>query len=353
MSMYAIETNDLYKSYGPIEVLRGLDLQVQQGEVYGLLGPNGAGKSTLIYLLLGFLKPDAGSLQVLGMRDLDAIRGQVGYLPEQLRYHLRFSAREYLYFLGQFSDLDGRDLQRRIDEELEQVGLSNAADRKLATYSKGMLQRFGIAQALLIEPDVLLLDEPTSGLDPAFRYDVLDMLAKVRAHGHTIFICTHHLDVIEHLCDRVGVLSQGKLVAQMDVNYLRGIGASVNIQVSSLSRELQDQLCALSRAVHCSEYVITLRPNTHALQTEVIRILLDAGVTIISLESLERPIEHLYLEAVRAALSGQPLQPMPFQAETPQPEQPAIAPENLPSRDDPLLKELLQQSGSERREDEG
>lgn len=378
--MYAIDVENLAKSYGNIPALRGLSLQVNQGEVYGLLGPNGSGKSTFIYLLLGFLKPSKGHIRVLGSEKPEAVRSRVGYLPEQLRYHLRFTAREYLSYLGHFSDLRGATLRKRIEEGLSQVGLSDVANRKLATFSKGMLQRIGIAQALLVEPDLLLLDEPTSGLDPSFRYDVLDMLVKVRAHGHTILICTHHLDVIEHLCDRVGILAHGKLVSLIEVDQIRGIGASVNIQVNYLPPELKNHLTQLSSAVHCSDYVINLRPNSQILQNEVLRILIDANIAIVSLESLERPIEHLYLEAVRLASSGQtpqslqPKQPdlsaqktseTPSSAQTtsempssqaPMPPQESSLtnepneasqsqiPPSIPSADDPLIKQLLQKS---------
>lgn len=298
---YAIDMSDVYKAYGSLHVLRGLHLQVKQGEVYGILGPNGAGKTTLIHLLLGFLKYTSGSIQMFGSSHLELVRGRIGYLSEQFRYHLRFTAREYLYYMGQFSDVSGPRLQARIEENLLAVGLHEVANRKLQTFTKGMLQRVGIAQALLVEPDLLLLDEPTSGLDPVFRYDVLDMLAKVRMHNTTMLVCTPHLDVIEHLCDRVGILSGGKLVTQAEVDHLRGIGSSVNIQVSYLDPVLQARLSALSSSVHCSDYIITLRPNSQHVQTEVLRLLLDEQVAVLSLESLERPIEHLYLETVRSS----------------------------------------------------
>lgn len=301
---YVIELSDVHKSYGSLHVLQGLHLQVKQGEVYGILGPHGAGKTTLIHLLLGFLKYSSGSIQMFGSSHLELVRGRIGYLSEQFRYHLRFTAREYLYYMGQFSDVSGPRLQARIEENLLAVGLHEVANRKLQTFTKGMLQRIGIAQALVVDPDVLLLDEPTSGLEPVFRYDVLDMLVKVRMHTTTMLICTPHMDVIEHLCDRVGILSGGKLVTQAEVDHLRGIGSSVNMQVSYLDPALQARLSAISSSVHCSEYIITLRPNSQHVQSEVLRMLLDEQVAVLSLESLERPIEHLYLESVRASSHG-------------------------------------------------
>src|SRR6266498_2323946 len=139
--MYAIETENLYKSYDTVHVLKGLNLRVSPGQVYGLLGPNGSGKSTLLHLLLGFLKPSKGTVRLFGEQDLEHVRGRIGYLPERLRYHLRFTGREYLRYLGQFSDLYGPQLNARVEQELGAVGLLAAADWQLATTSRGLLQR--------------------------------------------------------------------------------------------------------------------------------------------------------------------------------------------------------------------
>lgn len=296
--MYAIETENLSKSYDDVPALRGVTLQVAQGEVYGLLGPNGAGKSTLIHVLLGFLKPSAGRVRVLGTSNLEMVHGRVGYLPERLRYHTRYSAREYLRFLGQFSDMEDTTLRERIEEELERVGLGDAADRLLATFSKGMLQRLGVAQALLDDPDLLLIDEPTSGLDPAGQHEVLDLLAEVRSHGHTILLCTHYMDEIEQLCDRVGVLVNGRLAIESEVPKLRAPGTSIAIQVDQLAPELQTRLSSISPAVQCGQHTIILRPNNQPLQVAVIQALLDAGVAILALDPLESPLERIYRQAV-------------------------------------------------------
>ncbi|NTW02105.1 MAG: ABC transporter ATP-binding protein, partial [Oscillochloris sp.] len=188
-----IEIEDLSKSYGSLQVLRGLSLRVAAGEVYGLLGPNGAGKSTLLHLMLGFLKPSSGNLRILGSRSLDGVHAQIGYIPERQRYHTRYTAREYLRFIGEFSGLRGTELSARVDQELRTVGLEDDANRMLSNFSKGMLQRVGVAQALLCDPALLLIDEPTSGLDPSGQREILDLLAAVRDRGHTVFLCTHYL----------------------------------------------------------------------------------------------------------------------------------------------------------------
>lgn len=366
--MYPIEVHNLHKSYGRLKVLRGLSLRVRQGEIYGVLGQNGSGKSTLIHLLMGFLKPLSGTLSVLGTSSPEEAHGQIGYLPEHLRYHLRYSAREYLYFLGQMNDADRKKLHTHINEELARVGLSEVADRKMTTYSKGMLQRVGIAQALLNKPPLLLLDEPATGLDLVSRHELFKSLRNERAHGHTILICTHHIDIVENICDRVGILAGGRLAIELDVHQMRGISTSVNIQVRHLAPPLQEKLRALSSAVHCGNHIITLRPNTSALQEAVLQTLLDAKVAIVALEPLERPLEHVYLEAVRRTSLGEqvvllsfPPEPEPANTEQPHADDTSEPAEEQPTEEleaeaktttkteteetaDTLLRDLLKKS---------
>jgi ABC-2 type transport system ATP-binding protein len=297
--MYAIEIENLHKSYDSLDVLRGLDLRVPAGQVYGLLGPNGAGKSTLIHVLLGFLRPASGQIKIFGQSDLELARGRVGYLPERLRYHLRFSGREYLRYLGKFSDLREPDLSRRVEQELRAVGLLEAADRRLATYSKGMLQRLGIAQALLADPDILLIDEPTSGLDPAGQREMRALLAELRSRNHTIFLTTHQLGEIEQLCDTVGVLFGGKLAAEIDVQWLRVPSSTAVITVGRLPPALAARIERIAPSVRCADREIVLQPNTRALQAQVLRVLLDADVPIIALAPQGRPLEEIYMRIVR------------------------------------------------------
>ncbi|HMQ35048.1 MAG TPA: ABC transporter ATP-binding protein [Chloroflexaceae bacterium] len=306
-----IEIDDLHKSYGDLPVLQGLSLRVAAGEAFGLLGPNGSGKSTLIHLMLGFLRPNSGRIRLLGSPNLDRTRPRVGYIPERQRYHTRYTAREYLRFLGQFSGLGGGALSDRVDAELRAVGLDEAADRSLGTFSKGMLQRLGVAQALLMDPDLLLIDEPTSGLDPAGQREVLELLNEVRVRGHTVFLCTHYLHEVELLCDRVGVLAGGRIATEATVGDLRGVPSSVRIHVGALSPELRAQLADLGPAVHCDAQNVRISPNAPALQEAVLRALLDAGVLILALEPIESPLERLYLQAVRGAppADGQPAPP--------------------------------------------
>ncbi|MEN9937964.1 MAG: hypothetical protein RLZZ387_4543, partial [Chloroflexota bacterium] len=285
--------------------------------------------------LLGFLRPNGGRVRVLGAADPSRVAGRVGYLPERLRYHLRYTGREYLRYLGQFSDMAGPALESRVEEQLHRVGLLDAGDRMLGTYSRGMLQRLGVAQALLHEPALLLFDEPTSGLDPAGQREMLDLLAAMRGSSHTILMTTHYLDEAEQLCDRVGVLFDGRLAAESDAEQLRAPGRSVQIAVAGLTTELAAHLRQIAPAVRCGEASVTINPNTPAIQAAVVRALLDAGVPIISLEPRGRPLEELYMRAIQET-------PGEEQASPPQP----AAPRSVRRRGDTLLRELL------RREDE-
>jgi len=356
VSTDVIEITDLSKSYGSVQVLRGLSLRVAAGEVYGLLGPNGAGKSTLLHLILGFLKPSSGSLRVLGSSNPDSVRPQIGYVPERQRYHTRYTAREYLRFIGEFSGMSGLDLADKVDIELHIVGLMNDADRKMSTFSKGMLQRVGVAQALLCDPALLLIDEPTSGLDPGGQREITDLLTNLRDRGHTVFLCTHYQRDIESLCDRVGVLAGGKLATEAVVRDLRALGDGVLIQVDAISTELRGSLEAIGRGVICDLRTVRIRQNTPQIQAMVLHRLLDAGAAIIALESLESPLEQLYARAVRADTSAhryeyqtnssdRTISPSPMNSPAPVIPPPPVT--RRPNEGDTLLDELLRRGSAQ------
>jgi ABC-2 type transport system ATP-binding protein len=343
-----IEIADLHKGYGDLQVLQGLSLSVGAGEAFGLLGPNGAGKSTLIHLMLGFLRPDRGRIRLFGTANLERARPRIGYVPERQRYHTRYTAREYLRFLGRFSGLDGADLRERVDRELATVGLRGAADRSLGEFSKGMLQRLGVAQALLLDPDLLLIDEPTSGLDPAGQREVIDLLAAVRDRGHTVFLCTHYLHEVDVLCDRVGVLAGGRIAGETPVAELRGVAGSARIQVGGLSLDQRRWIEALGPGIRAEPQSVRITANTAPLQAAVLRGLLDMGVAIIALEPLESPLERLYLQAVQSAAvpgpaaAAAPPNEAPVWAPTfPPPPPAAPPPPRRPGEGDTLLNELL------------
>jgi ABC-2 type transport system ATP-binding protein len=297
----AIEAIGVRKRYGKVPVLDGLDLCVFSGEVFCLLGPNGPGKSTLIHLLLGFIRLDAGQIRVLGQEPGRACR--VGYVPEHVRYHGHFAPREYLRYLGHSADLRGHPLEARIDDVLAMVNLERVADRRLGTFSKGMLQRLGLAQALLPEPDILLVDEPTSGLDPAGQREVLDILLTLRRRGHTILACTRQLSEVELLADRVGVLWSGKLAALARVADLPPTsGVVVKIGSPGLGAADASQLADHGMTVSESGSEITIRGDRQ-LQRFALQRVLDAGLTVAELRPVRAGVEALYLDAIGARVA--------------------------------------------------
>src|SRR5256885_3984611 len=229
--MAAIEILGLEKTYTvgfwrkkPKRALRPLYLKVEEGEIFGFLGPNGAGKTTTLKLLMGLVFPTAGSARILGMEVNDPrMKAQIGFLPEQPYFYDYLTARELLEYYGQLSGVASKERSRKVNEMLERVGLPDAAGTQLRKFSKGMLQRVGIAQAILHDPKVVFFDEPMSGLDPMGRREVRDLMEQLKQEGKTVFFSTHILSDAEALCDRVAIIHQGEL---------RGIGAIADLTSS-------------------------------------------------------------------------------------------------------------------------
>jgi ABC-2 type transport system ATP-binding protein len=229
----AVHTVELAKRYRRTVALRGLSMTVQRGEVFGFLGPNGAGKTTTVKLLLGLARPTGGEAMVLGAPAGDVeTRRRVGYLPELFRFQHWLTAREVLTLHARLLELARRD--RFADDALATVGLAARADDKVATFSKGMQQRLGLAVALLGEPELVVLDEPTSALDPVGRHEVRTIVRSLRERGTTVFLNTHLLEEAEQVCDRVSVIDQGRTIATGTLDELLGARASVRLHVTGL-----------------------------------------------------------------------------------------------------------------------
>jgi ABC-2 type transport system ATP-binding protein len=221
MSRVAIETRGLGKTYRlglrqrVVRALDALDLQVAEGSIYGFVGPNGAGKSTTIRMLVGLASPTSGEASIFGTSIArPEARRALGYLPENPSFHDFLKPLEVLHLMGALSGLAGAHLRSRSEALLAQVGLAHARDLTVRKFSKGMVQRLGIAQALLHEPPLLVLDEPMSGLDPVGRREVRELILGLSRRGMTIFFSTHILSDVESICDRVGMVSRGRLVAE-------------------------------------------------------------------------------------------------------------------------------------------
>ena len=223
----AVDIDSVSRSFGSVKAVDGLSLVLAPGEIVGFLGTNGAGKTTTIKMTLGLLAPTSGTVTVLGGDPSDPrVRAHIGYMPEVATYYPYLDARELLSFYGGICGLDAKTVRRRTDELLDAVGLADAAKRPLKTYSKGMLQRAGIAQALLNDPDLLVLDEPFTGLDPLARIHFRELLLDLKRRGKTVFFSSHELGETELLCDRVAIMKKGHCVYQGPVRDLAGDGAA-------------------------------------------------------------------------------------------------------------------------------
>lgn len=240
----AIDINGLEKIYrssrreGSVHALKPLKLQIARGEVFGLLGPNGAGKTTLVKLLLGITYPSSGSASVVGRPiGSTASKQAVGYLPENHRYPSYLTGAGVLSYFGKLSGLGGSDLNKRIAELLELVNMSKWANVRVRKYSKGMMQRVGLAQALLNDPEVIFLDEPTDGVDPLGRKEIRDLILQLRARGKTIFLNSHLLSEIELISDRVAILNKGELVRIGTVKELTENAHLYRIEVAEEQRD--------------------------------------------------------------------------------------------------------------------
>jgi ABC-2 type transport system ATP-binding protein len=211
--METVEIQEVSKSFGALRAVNGLSLSVRQGEILGFLGTNGAGKTTTIKMLLGFFRPDAGRLSVWGGDPcVPEVRRRIGYMPETAYYYPYLNVRELLALYGGLCGMSKAQIREASERLVARVGLADAGDRLLRHYSKGMLQRAGIAQALLHDPDLLILDEPFTGLDPLARIQFRDLILELKQRGKTIFFSSHELSEAELICDRVAILKQGSLV---------------------------------------------------------------------------------------------------------------------------------------------
>jgi ABC-2 type transport system ATP-binding protein len=238
----AIHTVDLSKRFGKTVALAGLSMTVPRGEIFGFLGPNGAGKTTSVKLLLGLLRPTSGEAWLLGERIGDlGTRRRIGYLPELFRYQAWLDAREVLALHCELAPLPRSTWKEEIKAALETVGLSDRADDRVSTYSKGMQQRLGLAAALLGKPELVFLDEPTSALDPVGRHDVREIIRGLSARGTAVFLNSHLLSEVEQVCDRVAVVDHGRVIASGTMDELLS-GTAVRVRVSGLDEAARARL---------------------------------------------------------------------------------------------------------------
>jgi len=285
----------------PKRALEGLSLEIPAGGVFGLLGPNGAGKSTTLKLLLSLLRPTSGRAEVLGFPAGDIrARQRLGFLPENPTFYDHLSAEEILsYFAGLFG-YHGEDRRRRVAESLALVGLEGDRRRPLRQYSKGMVQRVGLAQSLINDPELVILDEPMSGLDPIGRHEVRDIILRLRSSGRTVLFSSHILSDAEQLCSRIGILAKGRLVAAGTIDELTTrAGLGWEVVVGGMGHSLADRLQPRVRKLTIiadGRYSIEIGPDTRP--EPLIAELAAAGASLVSVTPLRTTLEDVFLERI-------------------------------------------------------
>jgi len=295
----AIETNQLRKVFGDYAAVKGLTLQVLQGEVFGFLGPNGAGKTTSMKMLLGLVAPTSGSGSLLGnnIGNRDAM-SRVGFLPEHFRFQEWLTAGEFLLLNGQLLGMKKDDLKQRMNELLERVGLSDFRHKQLKTFSKGMLQRIGLAQALLNRPALVFLDEPTSGLDPVGRRLVRDVIHEVSKQGTSVFLNSHLLSEIEVTCDRVAFIRHGEVARILDLSSLSADQTSLTIRVVDFSAESLTGLAQWGKDVQVDGELIHMTILNDSVLPEITRYLVAQGAEVYALTPNRMSLEDIFIETV-------------------------------------------------------
>jgi ABC-2 type transport system ATP-binding protein len=281
--------------------VNGLDLKVEQGEIFGFLGPNGAGKTTTIKILLGLIYPTSGTAWLLDREIGDvAVKNEVGFLPEAPYFYEYLTGEEFLRFYGQIFGFGGTTLAKKIDQMLEMVKLTEARRLPLRKFSKGMLQRIGLAQALINDPKVVILDEPMSGLDPIGRRDVRDIILHLKERGKTVFFSTHILPDVEMICDRVGILVKGRLRAVGVVHELVGAGAvtSVEIVVEGLTEAGVQEAERLGGTVIKRGNQVLIKLDDEAKVNHMLDVIRRHAGRLVSLVPHKLSLEDLFLKEV-------------------------------------------------------
>ena len=299
MTSPVVETHGLRKEFGDKVAVAELSLEVRPGEVFGFLGPNGAGKTTSLKMLLGLIRPTAGAARVLGapLGDRRA-RERIGFLPEHFRFQDWLTGRELLEFHGRLFGLPGARRRAQIDELLARVDLLDAAHRRLRDYSKGMLQRIGLAQALLGEPALVFLDEPTSGLDPLGRLLVRDLIAELRERGVAVFLNSHLLGEVEATCDRVAFLKQGRTVHELGLAGAADASLTVELRLGPHGADLLAGLARFGRAAREENGLVRLEVERDETLPELARWLVEQGVALYELRSQRKSLETWFLEVM-------------------------------------------------------
>ncbi len=296
---FAIRTRGLRKVFGRKVAVEGLSLEVRRGEVFGFLGPNGAGKSTSVKMLLGLVAPTDGEAAVLGhpVGDVET-RRKIGFLPEHFRFYDWLTAAELLHLHGRLYGMPPLRLREHVPALLDLVGLTPHRDKRLRDFSKGMLQRIGLAQALLNDPELIFLDEPTSGLDPVGRRLVRDIIKAQRSRGATVFLNSHLLSEVEITCDRVAFIKHGEVLETRELQALLDGETTVSLRARKLCAEVVAGLGQWASSVRANGDRVTFSVASTDVLPEVLRYLVARGVDVYELTPQRLSLEERFLQIV-------------------------------------------------------
>ncbi|MHB0867550.1 MAG: ABC transporter ATP-binding protein [Thermoleophilia bacterium] len=274
-------------------------MTVDEGEVFGFLGPNGAGKTTTVQMLMQVIYPTSGSARLLGkpVGDMRA-RESIGYLPELFQFHGFLKADEFLDFHARLYGMPADGRSSRVAEVLEMVGLGDNVHSRLRTFSKGMLQRIGIGQAIINHPRLLFLDEPTSALDPMGRRDVRDLIQNLKSEGTTVFLNSHLLSEVETTCDRVGIMSKGKLVRVSDLDSLTKQGHSVDIKAEGVTEDTLDDIRAMAISVERRDSYLVVTVERAEILSDLARMILDSGANLLEFTPRQVGLEEAFMQVI-------------------------------------------------------
>jgi ABC-2 type transport system ATP-binding protein len=308
MSLIAIETTGLTKVYSSsfskrkVEALSGLNLSIPEGSIFGFLGPNGAGKTTLVKLLLGIIFPTSGSARILGGEINDyKVKSKIGYLPENHKYPAYLTGGEVLQFFGKLSGLDGLDLDKKIDEKLELVQMTKWKKTKVKNYSKGMMQRLGLAQAMLNDPELIYLDEPTDGVDPIGRKEIRDILIELKNNHKTIFLNSHLLSEVEMITDRVGILNKGKLLREGTVKELTENKDEYKISIEGSIESLPDDVKRDANFTNIGGGYYSFKVADTQDLNRILDLLRNNGVIIKEMVQQKNSLEEMFISLIKEA----------------------------------------------------
>ena len=303
MGQIVVETRDLSKTYNGFTAVDGLNLHIEEGEIFGFLGPNGAGKTTTILMLLGLTEPSSGTAQVCGYnptREPLKVKHIVGYLPEKVGFYEDLTARQNLRYTAELNNLPKSEAEQSIEDLLATVGLSQVADQEVNKFSRGMKQRLGIADIWVKEPKLAFLDEPTSGIDPEGVDDMLNIIGSMAKKGMTVIFCSHQLHLVQRLCTRIGILAKGHLVVEGPIDSLGKQSISggkyrIEVEVAQANPDLLDSLKRDTRIREVQGSGNTLFITCDEdLRSQIAKEIIDSGSLLVGMKIEKYDLEAIY-----------------------------------------------------------